>query len=259
MSLLDSHIAEMNDYILRLPIDVKDNILIKKANTDYPYALHLSKDKTITKMIPMIGHRQAKSEDRTVPRICVADTLIDCMRGYAAIWDDITDNTPHVTGNGDSIKDTNAFKGGYYLYRIPYVVALKPNKELVYDCEITNEFWLVNYQKDQGEYLPELFVSLFVKKIEREYLSFNTTRHTYHFYLNTKDYLPIFFDKEKNIRDTVKKGCYQLTITLDITNKTQIEKNYSYHIVPIPEKDYTIMKNHTVSLLSYTPTPSALW
>lgn len=135
---------------------VKKNVEVVRAEDALmPYMLHLTLDKKPT-YIPRIGVRQSTSEDRTTPRVTVADTIIGCYVGYAAFLDQFISHSAYMNN-----KETK-FNNGLYIRKIPFKYALCPNSKLVYDQRRSNEHWLVNYSPATAEYESELIGKLFM-------------------------------------------------------------------------------------------------
>lgn len=109
---------------------------------------HISTNTKIKEFVPVIGFRQAKQEDRTVPRVCVAPHLFGCMIGYSAFLHDILNQPNGVDGKKSD------YKGGYRIYGFEFKHALKPNKSLVYDVNVSDERWLVAYNENTAKYVP---------------------------------------------------------------------------------------------------------
>ena len=121
----------------QIPV-VKNNVTIVGGSTfNNGYMFHIgTTDMSNKPYIPRIGDRQGKTEDRTVPRVTVAPTLLGCIYGYASMI---------VSGLDNKI-------GGYYIHCLPFEFCLKPTKRLVYDQDLTNEHWLVRYNKQTTTY-----------------------------------------------------------------------------------------------------------
>jgi hypothetical protein len=126
--------------------------IVSKDDARTPYMLHITKDKN-PKYIPRIGTKQASSEDRTVPRVTVADTIVGCILGYYLLPEEVF----------YSEKD---FHNGVYIRKIPFEYCLKPNNKLVYDHSATNEHWLIPYNRETTEYKSEKVGTIIISKIE---------------------------------------------------------------------------------------------
>lgn len=135
---------------------VRNNAEIVKAPEDYPYMLHGSIDPSIKKFTPRLSERYAKGmEDRTVMRVHVSESIVGCIFAMDELTDIMLYNTTE--------EESEVFKGGWYIYAIPYKYALKPNHMLVHDSVRTSETWLVPYSKETKEYKGEIIAKLFVE------------------------------------------------------------------------------------------------
>ena len=120
--------------------------VITPATLGQDFFLHIDPEKTPTVFIPMVPRSAASTEDNTVPRITVADTLRGCIQGWGRVlvsfheWD----------------------KVGLKICKLEFDYALKPNKRLVFDAEETGECWLVTYNADTRKYLPIEIGKLFL-------------------------------------------------------------------------------------------------
>ena len=131
---------------------VKNNVtIVDGATFNKGLMYHIgTTDMSNKPYIPRIGERQGKTEDRTVPRVTVAPTLLGCIYGYAMVV---------ISG-----KDNNI--AGYYIHSLPFEYCLKPTKKLVFDQELTNEHWLVRYNKDTTVYKASRIGRMVVGKID---------------------------------------------------------------------------------------------
>jgi len=150
--LLEEHLERLSPVIGRCAE------VVTPEDVGQDYMLHISTNTAIKEFIPVIGFRQAKTEDRTVPRVCVAKTLLGCFAGYASASSDFI----NLSSDG---KSAIKYKGGYQIYAIPFTACLAPNKKLVYDAELTEEHWLVAYSQETSKYVPEKAGKVFFNTI----------------------------------------------------------------------------------------------
>lgn len=94
-------------------------------------AYHISSNPKIKRFIPAISQRQAPTEDRTVPRVCVSPHLVGAICGHAAVSMDAI----------DSWFNKKMFEMS--IYDMPFTEYVKPNAKLVFDAEDTDEHWVV--------------------------------------------------------------------------------------------------------------------
>lgn len=141
---------------------VRDNVEIIEANKQYPYMLHGSINGNIKAFKPRLAERYAKGyEDRTVDRVHVSDHLMGCIEAmnellmyllYGAYYEGMSKKEERYMAE--------TYKGGWYIYAIRYDYCLKPNEKLVFDQNITNEHWLVNYNSYTKKYIGEKIAKL---------------------------------------------------------------------------------------------------
>ena len=155
-------LKDIKEYLSREQIDsylkIQTNLVRRNAtilshkDLGQEYMLHIShKNMEGEKYQPWIGARQGITEDRTVPRITVAPYLIGCIHGYAeALYSFIEQ------GN----------KGIFYIHKIPFTHCLKPTTRLVYDADLTDEHWLVRYNKETTFYYPKLVGKFIVSGVQ---------------------------------------------------------------------------------------------
>lgn len=120
---------ELSDWLSIQSRQIKTNVEIVKL----PQAYHISDDAKIKNFVPMIGMRQAPTEDRTVPRVCCSESIYDAIKGHAAVSNSMIGGW--VKGNVEV----------FSVYEFTFNEYLKPNTKLVFDAEITNELWVVPY------------------------------------------------------------------------------------------------------------------
>ena len=149
---MDKELIDIQEYIGTLSKNVQDNVTIVKAPNDNPYLLHGSINGNIKEFIPRLSKRPLMDEDnniledRTVPRIHVSDFLMGCFEGMPEL---------HLYAM-DGVTTPDEYKGGWYIYRIPYHYALLPNEVLLPDQKTSNEHWLVPYNKQHERYRGEI-------------------------------------------------------------------------------------------------------
>ena len=114
--------AKMDAWLkLQLPKVVSNVTVVTPATLGTDMLLHVSRDPKIKKFTPIVSHRTAANEDRTVARICGAPTVVGCLQAYQEQYNDFHRNV------------------GWTIYGIPFDEALQPNGHLVYDATRTGE------------------------------------------------------------------------------------------------------------------------
>ena len=141
--------TDLKEYLSQVnPKVVKNTEIITPEDLGQTGVFHIA-TLNFSALVPNISRRGAWTEDNTLPRVHCAPTLLGCLRGHAGIVELALNNLVGMA-KGDE------YRGGFYIYHIPFEVALKPNKKMVYDCDYTDEVWLVPYSKETRLYRPDL-------------------------------------------------------------------------------------------------------
>jgi hypothetical protein len=117
--------------------------IVTPDDLGYNFLYHIS-FKPFKELVPNISRRSALSEDNTVPRVHVSDTIGNCILGHSSIGY-VGANTKIVSTKKGKKEDS--YLGGFYIHQIPFRASLKPNEKLVFDAKVTNEHWLVTYNE----------------------------------------------------------------------------------------------------------------
>lgn len=210
---------------------VKNNITEVKADKLYPYMLHIDRV-TPKKFIPMMPRSAGTTEDNTIARVTVADTLLGCILGYARIVFDF--------GQPE--------EAGYYINKLKFNYCVKPNQKLVYDAEKTNEHWLVGYSSKTLNYQPETIGKMFVHRVEALKRKVNKDVVPY----ITKLEILLQIDESLQISKTekVESGYYKIYLLDDFTLNYDYDDVKNHVIEKITAKEYTTAKNISATMLS---------
>ena len=168
----------MSDYLVDLneletisklynPRVVKNTTIVTPETLKQDTLFHIALNKRF-KLFPNISKRAGANEDNTVTRVHVAPTLIGCYLGYASATYLALNNVPSVKKTSsptNSPKLPSIYKGGFYIHEIPFRCALKPNKSLVYDSDLTDEIWLVSYNEYTKDFPADIIGFLFINKL----------------------------------------------------------------------------------------------
>lgn len=140
------------DVISALPILTRGVVdVFTPEEVGFPVLLHISHDASIKKFIPRISGRTMSAEDKTVPRVSVASSISECVAGHGSTdWFHID--------NGD-------FNKLWQVYGFDYEYAVQPKTSLLPDGAVTNEYWLVTYNKATTEYVPKKVGTFFYSAI----------------------------------------------------------------------------------------------
>lgn len=142
------HREDLDRYLATLAPQIHKNIEVVAADEmGRSHLLHISPNTNIDAFVPMMSGRTQDKEDRAVARVCTAPELVSAIMGYSQA---ITDNI----FPSDKKKDHPEWKNGYHIYGLPFEYAIKANKKLLPDVGMTNEHWLVAYNKDTAKYTP---------------------------------------------------------------------------------------------------------
>lgn len=149
-----STISKLKTYLNIQHTRVRDGVEVVDTKTlTYPL-LHISTNHNIKEFIPSVTRRTAKNEDRSMPRVSVAPSLLGCFIGYVIGWDAFY--WPEQKGK-KLLQDWVV-----YGFETPY--ALKPNVKLLYDQKLSDEHWLVGYSQDTQVYKPVKLAKGFYKE-----------------------------------------------------------------------------------------------
>lgn len=153
---------DLEDYLEQLSDKVQRNVeIVTPESLGQNFMLHISMNTNIREFVPLIGRRQSPAEDRTVPRVCVAPSLLGCFIGYGDTESNFLSFKP---GQKTPLGDT--WKGGWKIYALPFEAALKPSGRLLFDTKHSDEHWLVAYNKDSAVYTPEAAGKAFYRVIQ---------------------------------------------------------------------------------------------
>lgn len=146
---------QMERYVETLDPFVQKNVeIVTPDDIGKGDLLHFSIDSNIRCFTPSVSRRTANDEDRSVPRISTAPTLAGTILGYQALEYDYDDQ-----------REKKGFRGGWYLYTLPFEYALRPNKEILYDADATDEIWLVPFTPEQWEVKPSRVGKFFLDEL----------------------------------------------------------------------------------------------
>lgn len=209
------------------PDDLKQDYLLHIAKTNFKY------------LVPNISKRAGAKEDNTLPRIHTAPSLFGCIEGYAIMSYDILYEKA-------TTKKTADYLGGYYIYKIPFEAALRPNKKMVYDADYTQEHWVVAYSKETRIYEAEIIGRIIPSVYTFEPTSKKTAVSIAELVMELKE--PIHFDY--HTKETLDKGYWKFQHHTTIKNDTSSEARLTKPVI-IQEQEYKMIKDRAASMLSY--------
>jgi hypothetical protein len=232
-------------YLSTIVNKVKKNIEIIDQNVLGQNVLyHVSIDNKLGTMIPTIGFRQANDEDRTVPRVCVGATLLGCLLGHAAAGYYFENSVPDGKPSYNSDGIARRYYGGLKIYEIPFEYALKPNTSLVYDANVSNEYWLINYSKKSSTYKPAPIGDFFIHQLIKQGRNHKIPFETFVAYLELQKDMQ--FSKSKHL----KAGFYKIVMyaTKHVMHDDDLE---FIKISKVSESEYKEKKGLSANLLEY--------
>lgn len=166
-----------------------------------PIAYHITEPGVPNPFWPRLPASAAPSEDKTVPRIISASTLVGCMNGATYI----------LSNARDTKKGRDERVNYYHILGMNFEWCLLPNSELVYDAEDTQEQWLVAYDKGTRSYrhflVGEFFIHSLAEQIQPN-KDVNPVQGVLYAYINKGRELAITKGK------ILGEGYYRLTVDL---------------------------------------------
>lgn len=149
-------IDEMKEQLTRCSDAVfKNTKIITPEEIKQDYLLHVA-TKKINEFIPYYSRIAAKTEDNTIARVHCAPTLAGCIIGFSMSEYLILNSKPINNTKAAEAKpkysSASPYLGGLYIHKIPFEVALKPNKKLVFDANETDETWLITYNSETRKF-----------------------------------------------------------------------------------------------------------
>ncbi len=211
MSRLTTWIRSQNPKVAKSMTPIKD--------VDF---LHISTNGNLRSMVPRIGQRQLKDEDRTIPRICGCESIKGCILGHSAVY--------HMVTNGESF-DGNAWHEGevpvFHIYRANVEELVRPTKKLVPDVTVTRELWVVPYSPESCNLKPEKVGMLLPIRTE-EVTEMGTKRIVNSFYL----YCRVAIQLDDSY---LEPGYYSFNMDGDLTPYPVPGKPYGLTVISVGE------------------------
>lgn len=229
---------DLKDY-LRLASDIViKNTEIVYQSEEMPVMYHLALEKR-PELIPNVSKRTATGEDNTMPRVCVAATLLHCVKGYGSIANHAI-NHFNIGSKEDKGKKEHVsqsyWRGGFYIHAIDYRVALKPNNKLVPDASKTKEYWLVGYNEMTRCYEAAIVGKFILEKVNYIPASGGYSDEELTLLIEIKDDVVVKLDTKHN----VYKGYWRAVLL----NDTVVS------LVSVEKKEWEAIKTVSASMLS---------
>ena len=239
-------IAKLEKHILTYADRVAKELTVsEKSSAEFPELFHISMDSSIKVFTPRLSEYQLEGEDRSVPRVVTAPTLLGCILGYAHVQHDYLHKPVKDEGN-------DIWKNGYYIYKFDYDVALKPSNELVPIATQTDETWLVGYSPDNNEYPSKKIGKFFVKEFKFKVAEGDSQDHDVEttILVEITDPEGMQFSKNKKL----DKG-YWLIEMFDVHKDSWMTRSWTedkdISIKEISKEDWLASKNAIASMLNY--------
>ena len=145
-------IEEVKNYVNTLAPEVKGNVeILPRDEIPGGQLYHIGTVGKIEKFVPRIPRRAAELEDVTVPRVCVANTVLGCFIGHNACLHDFFNE-----------RDND---GGWYIYEFDFEFALYPSNKMAGDSSRSGEHWLVPYKAERWEYQAKIIGKVFFNSV----------------------------------------------------------------------------------------------
>lgn len=235
--------AQMERYVATLVPKAQKNVdIVSAKERGIESAYHISIDNSIRNFTPQVSRRTAGREDRSIPRISTAPTLLGALLGYQAAEFDF-----------NMMRDKKGFRGGWYLYDIPFDFALQPKPNILYDVRRTDEFWLVPYNEEAWQYPAKKVAKFFLSEIRVRYQgNFRILAGTV--VVEHKGDKPLRITNETSL----EKGKWKFNIP-DMSIDQSIKKVTVEDLTELSAKEYRELKKLNADLLSFEEPPSSTW
>jgi hypothetical protein len=230
------------EQFLKITFPDKRNLVTPVERTaEHPVMLHISKDSGIKEFTPRVAARSANVEDTSLPRVCVSLSVLECVVGYGnVLWDFLW---------GD--RENDGFKGGYYIYALPYRLALKPDVKLLSDVVKTNEHWLVGYNRRRYSITPDVIGKLWLDETQTERFGDQKFQYEFTLYLECSTELWVSPDRK------VEAGYYEIKVKGAKSDTFWNLDSDHVSVQTLSKDEYTKRKKLKVSLLSLEHTPQS--
>lgn len=203
--------------------------------------------------VPRTSVRQHEDEDTTINRVCVCDSLMGCITGYASFFHDFSTGTP----DGKWTLNGIPFKGGMYIHKMPYDYLAVPSNKLSGDSSASGEKWLVPYDAEHAQYPSELIGKIFIGSYVSRRYDHGSPANTYTIYLEIAEGNTLKLTPTR----TLYAGYWKLTQTVRyIDGNVRItEEPIALEQQRISSDEYFQAKGEGIDLLSQKIKAAALW
>lgn len=204
------------------------------------FLYHISINPGIKKFVPQLTQRSAKHEDRSVPRVSVAPTIIGCINGYQQ------DRYDWEEG-----RYNKKWRDGWYIYGFRNEVSVKPSVKILFDADYTDERWLVPYNDEKWQYPAEIIGKYFYRSIYVRQLNDKYQKAIEMFFEVSKGAVVRFSE------DVILTEGYW---TLEYARLVQgWNKGEVSNLRKLDSTEWKKVKGQSADLLSHQEPPSARW
>lgn len=148
---------------LQQPEVIQQLTVVRPRDLGRNFLLHMSKDAHLKALTPYVTARAKSDENRTVNRVSMSPNIAACILGYENSVKDFFQGKDGKDGTGTR---EVRWRGGWYLYAVPFRYALKPATGLLADGDRTGEHWLVTYNEATRVYTPQPVGKFFYRTLQ---------------------------------------------------------------------------------------------
>lgn len=233
----------LTEFLLRQPEAVRAQMtLVTPKSLGQDHLLHISYDNALTNFQPSVTKRSLPGENRTVPRISTAPSLLACFAGYQTDLNDFHEHPKTVSA--DRTRKVE-FHGGWVIYGLPFAYAIRPGKKLLPDAKITDEHWLVTYDRYTVDYVPVKLGKVFYDRVEYLPRHNNVPKAVVTMVVEVFSGQSVPFGNEL----VLQSGYWEIRVT-NLHNWTGLKDIEILRVKEITEDEYLSRKVLTAGLLS---------
>lgn len=233
-ALVEEYLSHFNNGVS------KNTTVVSPQELGQRWLYHISVNSKIKQFIPALTQRTAQKEDRTIPRISVAPTIIGCLIGYQGDIYDFMDNG-----------DESTWRGGWYIYGFENECSVLPTNKILTDASRTDERWLVPYRADKWNYPSKLVGKFFYRNLQLE------KRKKVEVW-TAEAVFEVSRGCEVRVMNglTLKEGFWTFSFVRSVTEWKQ---GVAENVRELSASEWRSMKGLHADLLSYTEAASSNW
>lgn len=207
----------------------------------------------IPEFVPRNSTRQHAQEDSSIARVCVADSLMGCIAGYASFYHDFD----IATTDGKLTLNGIHYRGGMYVHRMPYDYLVTPSNKLAGDSSVSGEKWLVPFDEMHQSFKSELIGKVFIGSFTSQRIDKSSVVNVYTIYLQVAQNASMKLTPTR----TLTSGYWKLTqVTRRVNGRVKItQEPAGLSYAQISSQEYLEAKKMGVDLLSQKIKAAALW